>query len=124
MEDQRWDCTLPSFVGNEDFHSGFRAFLLFKDIQTQTYKKWRSGGYPEHLVTRNLPPRKSSWKRQDYLNLWEFFGQPDPAWYGQFGWEEEPDDLKVFYSEDKVPQMAKEIQRKVDRPAYPFMRPR
>ena len=122
MEDQGWEAIKPSLLGDETFHSGFRSFLLYKDIQAETYKKWKKGEYPNHIVTRNLLPKKSSWVRQNYINIWEFFGQPEPNHYGQFGWEEEPDDLKIFYSEDKMPQIKKEIQRKVDKPMVSYLR--
>ena len=72
-------------------------------------------------MTRNLLPRKSSWKRASYIAVWDFFGRPDPVWYGQFGWTEDPDDMRVFYSEDRVPQMQKEAQRKKEKPMVSFL---
>lgn len=115
--------TLPLLIGDEDFHSAFRALLLYKDIQAETFRKWKRGGYPDHAVTRTLPPAKRAWKREFYENIWEFFGRPDPDWYGQWGWTEEPTDMLVFYTEDKIPQMQKEKQRKKDKPMQPkFLR--
>lgn len=122
MEDRDFPDSPPSLVGQEDFHSAFRALLLYKDIQNVTYKNWKKGLYPDHAVTRLLLPKKSSWKRDHYIAIWEYFGQPEPEWYGQWGWEEEPDDMKVFYSEDRIPQMEKEKQRKKDKPFLPFLR--
>lgn len=122
MEDLEWEDSKPILIGDESFHSGFRAFLLYKDIQLVTFRNWKHGLLPQHAVTRNLLPKKSSWKREDYINIWEIFGRPEPSWYGQWGWTEEPDDMKFFYSEDKRPQMEKEIERKIERPVVGFLR--
>lgn len=122
MEDEQWADTTPPMVGDAEFHSGMRAFLLYKDAQAETYKKWKAGEYPDHAVTRNLLPKKSSWKRDDYIRIWEFFGRPDGKWYTQWNWEEEPDDMRFFYLEDKRPQMSKEIERKELRPVVSFLR--
>jgi hypothetical protein len=116
MEDNGWDNSRPPLIGDPDFHSAFRSFLLYKDVQHTTFKNWKSGKYPDHAVTRALLPRKASWKRPTYEAIWEFFGRPASNWYGQFGWVEEPNDLLVFYSEDRIGQITKEIQRKIDRP--------
>lgn len=119
--DKNMPDTPPSLVGEEDFHSAFRALLLYKDLQSATYRKWKQGGYPDHAVTRNLPPKKSSWKRDYYIAVWEFFGRPEFLWYGQWGWAEEPDDMKIFYTEDRIPQMQKELERKKKKPFTPFL---
>jgi hypothetical protein len=121
MEARDFPDETPSLVGDEGFHSAFRALLLYKDIQATTYRKWKQGEYPDHAVTRNLLPRKSSWKRASYIAVWDFFGRPDPVWYGQFGWTEDPDDMRVFYTEDRIPQMQKEAQRKKEKPMLPFL---
>lgn len=121
LEDAEWPDTPPELLGDEEFHSAFRAYLLYKGCQIETYKIWKSGGYPDHISTRNLLPRKTSWKRSDYERIWEFFGQPKSYWYGTLGWSEEPNDLLMFLSEDKRPQIKKEIQRKIDKPMVGYL---
>jgi hypothetical protein len=121
LEDRGFPEDPPPLIGDEEFHSAFRAFLLYRDIQAETFKLWKKGKYPNHVVTRDLLPKKSSWKRQHYVDIWEYFDRPEPKWYAQFGWTEEPDDMRVFYSEDRVPQMLKEKQRKIDRPFASFL---
>ena len=121
MEARNCPDTKPALIGDEEFHSAFRALLLYKDIQATTYKKWKKGQYPDNKITRGLLPKKSSWKRTDYERIWDAFGRPDPQWYIQWGWKEEPDDMKVFYSEDRIPQMEKEKQRKKERPVVSFL---
>lgn len=116
LEDHDWPEDNPSLVGEEEFHSAFRAFLLYKDIQNVTFTQWKRGKYPDHAVTRQLLPRKASWKRETYEAIWEYFGRPEPRWYGSFGWTEEPNDLLVYYTHDRVGQIKKEIQRKIDKP--------
>ena len=111
-----WPDDQPSLIGSEAFHSGFRSLLLFKDIQGVTFTKWKKGEYPDHLCTRKLPPKKYSWKRQYYFDIWEYFGRPEPVWYNQWKWKEEPDDLQFYYNEDLIPQMKKEQKRKEERP--------
>lgn len=121
LEDADWPDTNPTLLGDEEFHSGFRSYLLYKGCQIQTYKIWRAGGYPDHVCTRNLLPRKTSWRRSDYERIWEFFGQPDSMWYGDLGWSEEPDDKKMFLSEDRRPQIIKELERKEEKPMVSFL---
>jgi len=111
----------PPLVGDEEFHSAFRALLKYKECQLLTFKKWKRGEYPDHACTRNLLPAKRSWKRDHYEAIWEFFGRPEPEWYGQWGWEEEPDDMRVFYREDRIPQAKREQRRKIDRPLPSYM---
>lgn len=122
MEDNNFPDHLPLLIGQEDFHSAFRALLLYKDVQNVTYRSWKKGLYPDHACTRLLLPRKSSWKRNDYIAIWDYFGQPEPSWYGQWGWTEEPNDLLAFYTDDRMSQVEKEKQRKKDRPFLPFMK--
>lgn len=121
MEDLGWEDSKPLLLGDKDFHSGMRAFLLFKECMALTYKNWKANVYPDHAVTRSLLPRKSSWKRNHYLQIWDVFGRPDPVWYAQWGWEEEPDDTLLFYSLDKQSQIMKEMQRKKDRPMVSYL---
>lgn len=121
LEDAGWPETTPELLGDEEFHSAFRAYLLYKGCQIETYKIWKSGGYPDHISTRNLLPRKTSWKRSDYERIWEFFGRPESRWYGELGWTEEPDDMKMFLSEDKRPQIEKELQRKIEKPMVGYL---
>jgi len=121
IEDQEWNNSKPQFIGEEEFHSGMRSFLLFKDCLSQTFKNWKEGVYPDHAVTRNLLPRKSSWKREDFLRIWDVFDRPEPVWYAQWGWEEEPDDTRMYYSADRQSQILKEIERKRDRPMVSFL---
>lgn len=122
MEELDFPDEPPSLLGDEEFHSAFRAWLLYKDAQSTTYRAWKRGEYPDHVSTRSLLPRKSSWKRDHYIAIWDFFGRPDGAWYSKLGWTEEPDDMRVFYSEDRIPQAQKEKQRKKDRPHLPFLK--
>lgn len=111
----------PVFVGDEEFHAGFRSFLLLKGCEIATFRNWKKGVYPDHVVTRGLLPKKKSWKREDYHRIWEVFGRPDSFHYGELGWEEEPDDLKYFYTPDREPHMVKEIRRKKEKPVVPFL---
>lgn len=111
-----WPDDPPSLIGDEKFHSGFRSLLLFKDIQGVTYKKWKNGEYPDHVCTRDLPAKKYSWKKKYYLNIWNYFDRPEPVWYNQWGWDEEPDDMQFYYNVDLIPQMKKEEKRKEERP--------
>lgn len=120
MEENNFPDTLPSLIGDEKFHSGFRSLLLFKDIQAQTFYKWKRGEYPDHACIRGLLPRKASWRRDQYFRVWAYFGMPDSKWYGQFDWKEEPNDRLFFYSEDRISQMDKEIERKKLKPFAPF----
>lgn len=120
MEDDGWDPSLPELVGDEEFHSGMRAFLLYKEQQRITYWKWRRNEYPDHACTRNLLPKKRSWRREHYEAIWDTFGRPDLVWYSQWGWTEEPDDMKLFIWEDRIPQMQKELERKRLRPVTGF----
>ena len=116
LEDEGFPSNKITHLGDESFHSAFRSLLLYKDIQYNTFRKWKHGEYPDHVVTRDLLPAKRSWKSIDYERIWKYFGMPEAPWYGQWGWSEEPTDKLVFYTDDKVPQAAKEIQRKKDRP--------
>lgn len=118
MERLEFEDTLPSLIGDEEFHSAFRSLLMYKECQQLTFKKWKRGEYGDHASTRYLLPRKSSWKRAYYETIWEFFGKPEPVWYGQWGWTEEPDDMKVFYTEDRIPQMLKEIKGRKENPTF------
>ena len=123
MEDRSFPDDPPVLVGDEEFHSAFRAWLLFKECQELTFKQWKHGKYPDHACHRNNLPKKASWKREHYCALWDYFGRPEPVWYAQWGWEEAPDDMRVFYTEDRVPQMLKEKRRKEERPYVPFLKP-
>jgi hypothetical protein len=114
----------PPFWGDEEFHSGLRALLLYKGCKIATHKKWKNAEYPDHACTRNLLPSRTSWTRENYQAIWEFFGQPESDWYEQFGWSEEPDDTKYFYRLDRTPTMAHEIERKLLRPYNPVLKPR
>lgn len=114
----------PALVGDEEFHSGFRALLLLKDIQNETFNKWKHGEYPDHICTRSLLPKKASWKRIDYEKIWEFYGRPESPWYSQWNWIEEPDDTLFFYNADRKSQMVKEIARKLEKPFLPFYKTR
>lgn len=116
LEDRGAPDTKPNLLGDAEFHSGFRALLKYKECQRITFNKWKNGEYPDHACTRNLMPLKKSWRRANFENIWEFFGRPEPVWYGQWGWEEEPDDRLVFYTEDRIPQFIKEEQRRKERP--------
>lgn len=116
LEDEGYPDTKIEHLGDEEFHSAFRALLLFKDIQYATFRAWKQNEYPDHAAVRNLPPAKRSWVRSDYEKIWEFFGQPEAPWYGQWGWDEEPDDQRVFYSSDRIPQALKEAKRKKEKP--------
>lgn len=121
LEDRDFPDDMPPFTGEPEFHSAFRSLLLFEDIRAATFSKWKRGEYPDHASTRNLLPRKSSWKRENYFKIWDFFGRPDPEWYGQFGWSEEADDMKFWITPDRVPYMARELKRKKDKPMAPFL---
>lgn len=121
LEEMEFPGDKPPFIGDEEFHSGFRAFLLLKGCQIATFRGWKKGIYPDHVVTRNLPPKKRSWKREDYHRIWEVFGRPESFHFGSFGWSEEPDDCKYFYTPDREPHMIKEIQRKIKTPVVPFL---
>lgn len=122
IEDLDFPDEKPSLIGQEDFHSAFRAWLLYKDMQKETFQKWKRGEYPKHLVTNFLLPKKSSWKSVHYEAIWEYFGKPEGVWYSKLGWAETPDDMSVFYTEDRIPQAEKEKQRKKERPHYPFLK--
>lgn len=122
MESLGWPDTKPLFIGDEEFHSGTRAFLLYKEMQDITFRMWKRGQYPVHAITRNLLPRKSSWYRQTYITLWEFFGRPEPVHYRKFGWTEEPNDMLMFYTPDRISFMAKQMERKRAKPTSPVCR--
>lgn len=124
LEEAEYPDVPPRFFNLPEFHSGIRSLLLDKDCKIQTFKKWKNGDYPDHACTRNLLPKKGSWVRKDYLNLWEFFGRPEPAIYNNLGWTDEISDLRYFYRLDRVPQMLWEISRKVDRPMVSFLLPK
>ena len=109
LEDIDWPDTKPNLIGDEEFHSGFRSWLLYKDLERTTFQNWSRKLYPDHISTRNLPLNKSPWRRDDYKCIWEHFGQPEYTWYGQFNWTETADDLKMFYLEDRIPQLQKEL---------------
>lgn len=111
-------------IGDEDFHSAFRALLLRKDIEVETFRKFKRGEYPDHLCTRALLPKKSSWKRKDYEGIWEFFGQPDAQWYGKFGWTEEPNPDLVFYTTDRIPYIIRRKRIKATKPNQPWFNPK
>lgn len=121
LEEMEFPEGKPSLIGDEEFHSGFRAFLLHKGCEIATFKQWQKGGYPDHVATRTLLPKKKSWRRDDYLRLWDVFGRPDSFHYGELGWTEEPDDLKYFYTLDREPHMLKEIRRKKEKPVAPYL---
>lgn len=112
MDYVKWPKDPPELLNDEEFHSGMRAHLKYKEIQSITFKNWQKGMYSSHPFSRTLLPKRKSWRREDYIHLWEIFGRPEPVWYNQWNWAEEPDDLKMFFSEDRVPQMLKEIRRK------------
>jgi hypothetical protein len=114
----------PVLVGDDEFHSAFRSLLLYKDIQHETFTNYKRGKYPKHLATKDLPPKKPSWKREDYERIWEYFGRPDPVWYAQWGWVETPDPDKVFYHTNRVPYIEYRKKRKAEKPYIPFMTPR
>jgi hypothetical protein len=116
LEDESYPNNKILHLGDEEFHSAFRALLLYKDIQHNTYRKWKRGEYPDHAVTRNLAPAKRSWVREDYERIWEFFGIPEAPWYSQWNWEEEPNDQLIFYTPDRIPQALKEAKRKEEKP--------
>lgn len=124
FEDRDYPDNVPVLLGDEEFHSAFRALLLYKDCQATTFERYKAGFYPPHAVIRNLLPKKASWKREDFENIWEYFGRPDPTWYGQWGWEEEPDPDRVFYSTDRVPYIEYRKRRKKEQPHPPFFMPR
>jgi hypothetical protein len=110
-------------LGDEEFHSAFRALLLYKDLQEQTFTRWKRGVYPDHASTRGLLTKKSSWKREDYERIWEFFGLPDHSeWYGGQGWTEDPDPDRVFYTTDRVPYMVRRKKVMAEKPYTPWMR--
>lgn len=110
-------------LGDEEFHSAFRALLLYKDLQAETFKKFKKGEYPDHLTTRHLP-RKASWKPAQYEAIWEFFGKPPHGWYGQWGWTEEPNPDLVFYDTSREPYIVYRKRRKKEAPTQPWLRPR
>src|SRR5574343_1484999 len=120
LEDRNFPDSQPALIGQEDFHSAMRAYLLYRDIQNTTFKLCKRGFYPKHITTSNLLPRKASWKREHFEAIWEYFDRPESESYAQFNWTEEPDDLRLFYSDDRIPQMQKERQRKIDRPMPSF----
>lgn len=120
LEELEFPNDKPSLIGDEEFHSAFRSLLLFKGCQVATFKKWKRGEYIDHISTRNLLPKKTSWRRDDYMRIWEFFGMPDSEWYSQFGWTEVPNDLLYFYKEDRIPFMLKELERKKKKPVPPY----
>jgi hypothetical protein len=120
LEEQGAPDTKPILMGDEEFHSAFRALLLYKECQAITFKKWKKGDYPDHASTRVLLPQKRAWKREHYEAIWAAFGRPDPIWYAQWEWGEEPNDMRVFYNEDRVPQMLREKKRKIEKPYAPF----
>ena len=124
LEDKEYPPDNPALVSDEEFHSGFRSLLLYKGIQDETFKAWKRGDYLDHACTKALLPRKSSWITADYERIWEFFGQPRTSWYEQLGWTDEPTDKLYFYTENRVPHMKKELQRKKDKPYLPFLKPR
>jgi hypothetical protein len=121
LEDQDAPDTKPALIGDEEFHSAFRALLKYKECQAITHRKWTRGEYPDHASHRNLLRAKRSWKRENYEAIWNYFGRPEPVFYGQWGWDEEPDDMKVFYREDRIPQMERERIRKIEKPLPGFL---
>ena len=123
LEDNSFPDTVPDLIGDEDFHSAFRAYLLYKDIQTETFRRFKKGLYPRHAVTKDLLPRKSSWRRFHFEAIWEFFGQPDAPYYGKFNWTEAPDDSKLFYEKDKSPYLADRFRRQAANPVEPWFNP-
>jgi hypothetical protein len=125
MEELGFKYSLPSLIGDEDFHSAYRAWMLFKDIQRETYKKWKHGGYADHASTRALLPKKTQWKRDHYLAIWEHFGRPPLSdWYQTQAWEEEPDDTKLFLSEDREPFINWLTAYKKKYPISPYFSPK
>jgi hypothetical protein len=122
LEDAGFSDDLPPLFGDEEFHSAFRALLLYKDIQAQTFKLWKAGRYPNHVIFNDLPIRKASWKRELFERIWNIFGRPQPPWYGQFGWTEEPNDRLVFYGEDREPYYEQRMRRRAANPIRPYLK--
>ncbi len=122
LEDEEAPDATPALIGDKEFHSAFRALLKYKECQYLTYSKWKRNEYPDHATTRNLLSNKRSWRRENYEAIWSFFGRPDPVYYNQWGWEEEPDDMRVFYREDRIPQMLREVKRKIEKPVPAYLR--
>jgi hypothetical protein len=120
LEERNFPDTLPSLIGEEDFHSAFRASLLYKEHRGLTYKKFKQGSYPNHAIIRALPPHIKNWKRQDFELVWQHFGKPELVWYSKFGWTEEPDDRNVFYSEDRKTIFQDRTERQTANPIQPW----
>jgi hypothetical protein len=121
LQERNFPDTLPSLIGEEDFHSAFRAALLHKEICRLTFQKFKQGEYPDHAVIRNKLPHKTSWKRHDYEEIWKYFGKPSPIWYAQFNWTEEPTDKLIFYTEDRYTIFQDRKTRQEANPMQPWL---
>ena len=110
-------------IGIEDFHSRFRALLLFKDLQDQTFKRWSAGAYPEHAIFKDVPLKKGAWKQDFYERIWDTFGRPPHSeWYAGRGWTEEPAYDTVYYTTDQVPFMERRKLIRATKHFTPWMR--
>lgn len=123
LEDKGFREKQHALIGDEDFHSGWRSLLLYKEIQDETFKAWKQGKYQNHMCTKSLLPKKASWVIADFERIWETFGRPKGHWYAELGWTEEPTNMRFFYLENKVPFMLKEIKRKIEKPYAPYKTP-
>lgn len=94
MEDIEMSDAPYPLMGDPDFHSRMRSFLLFKGLMDRTsryhvakrYKRW------SHI----LPAKTKDWNQKDYKMVWREFGVP-PSWYDRYDWVEKPDLDNLFY---------------------------
>lgn len=110
---------LPPLIGDADFHSATRAYLKYKEQESETFRLWRIGWFPDHACHRNNLPRRASWTREDYIRLWGFFNPPPLRWYNRWNWAERPDDSRFYLTRDRIPILERETKRKVDHPLSP-----
>jgi hypothetical protein len=106
---------LPPMWGDAHFHSMFRARLLYTDICLQTRRLFNR--FVDDASLLKLGPKwvKHDWKPQTYRTFWQNFFQPQPLWYGRFGWREVPNPDGVFYTDDRVPYALRHYFRREDR---------